>query len=173
MKRIIFNTITLSIICGLAVSCSVGNDGSDCSQDFTGALSTNEEKLVGEWVLTGIDADEALDITDDDEDNPSTDLFAQYNECQKDAAYTFSSNRSYLLEQGQNGTNCPNKGIFDGTWQLSGNTLSFVDACITQNVALTFNGDDTSFMFSNNFTLADVNGNVEEVTIVFTYSIVL
>lgn len=171
MKRIIFSIGTLLLMGGFMISCSTDDNSSDCPEDFTGALEANEQKMVGEWVLTAIFADEAVDITDDDQDNPSTDLFAQYGECQKDGVYTFNANRAYTFEQGLNGTNCQNSGTFDGTWQLSSNTLSFVDACIQQNLALTFNGSDTAFSFSDDFNITDIGGNTTQVNITFTYSL--
>ena len=171
MKRIIFNVVVLFMMGGLVVSCS-SDDDSDCTEDFSGALQANEEKLVGEWVLTAIVANEAVDITDDDTENPSTNLFAQYNQCQKDGVYTFNADRSYTFEQGQNGTDCQNRATFDGTWQLSSNTLSFVSSCTLQNLTVTFNGSETDFMFSNVFNVTDVNGNTIEVNITFTYSLV-
>jgi len=171
MKRVVFSIVTLLMMSAFVVSCSADND-SNCPENFTGALQTNEEKLVGEWVLSAITADEPVDITDDDQDNPSTDLFAQYEECQKDGVYTFNANRSYTFKQGQNGTDCQNKGTFDGTWQLSSNTLSIVDACIVQNFSLTFNGAQTNFTFSDDFIITDVDNNTIEVNVSFTYSLV-
>ncbi len=172
MKRMIFSIAGLFMISGLVVSCNTDDDSSNCPEDFTGTLTANEEKLVGEWVLTAILADEAVDITDDGQENPSSDLFAQYGECQKDGVYTFNSDRSYIFEQGQNATNCLNKGTFDGTWQLSSNTLSLVFSCNTQNLSLTFNGSNTAFSFSDDFNITDVNGNTMQVGITFTYSLV-
>ncbi|MBO0323720.1 DUF5004 domain-containing protein [Muricauda sp. CAU 1633] len=172
MKRMIFSVGTLLLMGGFMVSCSTDDGSSDCPEDFTGALVANEEKLVGEWVLSAIVADEAVDITDDDQENPSTDLFAQYNDCQKDGVYTFNANRTYTFEQGLNGTDCQNRGTFDGTWQLSSNTLSFVDACILQNLTITFNGSETEFTFSDDFNITDVNGTTSEVNVSFTYSLV-
>ncbi len=171
MKRIIFSIGTLFMMSGFIVSCSTDDGSSSCPEDFTGALGANEEKLVGEWVLSAIVADEAVDITDDNQENPSTDLFAQYGECQKDAIYTFNADRTYTFKQGQNGTNCQNQGTFDGTWQLSSNTLSFVDACILLNLTITFNDSETSFVFSNDFNITDVGGNTIETNISFTYSL--
>lgn len=171
MKRLLFNLGALFMISGCFLSCST-DDGDDCPEDFSGALVANEEKMVGEWTLTAIVADEAVDITDDDDDNPSTDLFAQYNDCQNDAAYTFNSGRSYTFEQGVNGTNCPNRATVSGSWQLASNTLSIVFGCNLQNLSLTFNGSDTAFSFSDNFNVTDINGDVIQTEITFTYSLV-
>ncbi|WP_067029060.1 DUF5004 domain-containing protein [Allomuricauda sp. CP2A] len=171
MKRVIFSIVGLFVMSGLVLSCS-SDDGADCPEDFSGALEANEEKLVGQWQLTAILADEAVDITDDDTENPSTNLFAQYNECQKDGVYTFNADRSYIFEQGQNGTNCQNKGTFEGTWQLSSNILGLIFSCNTQNLVVTFNGSDTAFSFSDDFNITDVSGNTIEANITFTYSLV-
>ncbi|MFD2098998.1 DUF5004 domain-containing protein [Flagellimonas iocasae] len=171
MKRIIFNIGALFMIGGLVVSCSP-DDGSSCPEDYTGALQATEEKLVGEWVLSGIMADEAVDITDDDQDNPSTDLFVQYDECQKEAAYTFDEDRSYTYQQGINGTDCPNRASISGSWQFSSSTLSIIFSCDIQNLVITLNGSDTAFSFSNNFNVTDIDGNVVNTDITFTYSLV-
>ena len=171
MKRFIFSMSILFMISGCIVSCST--EGTDnCPEDFTGALTTNEEKLVGTWQLTAIDAEDAVDISDDDTENPSTDLFAQYSDCQKDADYTFGSDRSYTYTQGQNETDCPNKAALGGSWQISSNTLRFVYACNVQNLVIIFNGDETEFSFSDNFTITDVDGNNVVTDITFTYSLV-
>lgn len=170
MKRIIFSIGTLVMISACLVSCST-EDTTDCPPDFAGALGANEEKLVGKWVLSAIVADEAVDITDDDAENPSTDLFAQYTACERDASYTFNSNRSYTYAQGQNGADCTNKAALAGTWQLSSNTLSFVFACNIQNLGITFSGSEMDFSFSDNFTVTEFDGTTVNTDITFTYTL--
>ena len=172
MKRNAFILGILVVMGGIMFSCNSDNEV-DCPEDFTGELTAEEETLVGTWVLTAITADEEIDLTDDDEDNPSTDFYAQYSECQKDASYTFSSDRTYEYEQGQNAEDCQNKGTFEGTWRLASDNLSLVSGCSLQNTDIDFNVDETEFSFTNEFDVRDVGGLVKSVEITFTYTLAL
>lgn len=170
MKRNAFIIGMLVMMGGIISSCNSDNDV-DCPEDFTGELATEEELLVGTWVLSAITADEEIDLTDDDVDNPSTDFFAQYSACQRDASYTFNSDRTYEYEQGQNATDCQNKAALEGTWRLASANLSLVSGCSLQNTDIEFNVNGTEFSFTNDFEVRDVDGVVSAVEITFTYSL--
>src|SRR5690606_28319466 len=105
------------------------DDDDDCIPDYTGALTESETPLAGKWVLSGITSTKAVDITDDEEENPTTDIYAQYADCQKDAGYTFNEDRVYKFEQGTTASNCENKVITNGAWQHTNSQISFVASC--------------------------------------------
>ncbi|WP_108425865.1 DUF5004 domain-containing protein [Flagellimonas amoyensis] len=172
MKRNAFIIGVMLLMGGIISSCNSDNEV-DCPEDFTGELTTAEEDLVGTWVLSAIVADEEIDLTDDDVDNPSTDFFAQYPACQKDASYTFNSDRSYEYGQGQNATDCQNKATLEGTWKYASANLSLVSACSLQNTDIEFNVNQTAFSFTNDFEVRDVDGVVSAVEITFVYSLAI
>lgn len=154
---------------GFLFSCN-SDDGNNCPEDFTGELTESEEKLVGEWRLSAITSDEEIDLTDDDEENPSTDLYAQYSDCQKDAGYVFNNDRSYTFEQGQNGADCNNKAILEGSWQLTDSSLSLVGTCSLQDTDIDFNEDDSVFTLSGTFNVTDVEGKIVQAELSFSYT---
>lgn len=170
MKRNAFMIGAWVLMAGIISSCNSDNDV-DCPEDFTGELTTGEEVLVGTWVLSAITADEEIDLTDDDEDNPSTDFYAQYSDCQRDASYTFNSDRTYEYEQGQNAEDCQNKTALEGTWKLVSANLSLIGGCSLQNTDIEFNVNGTEFSFTNDYDVRDVGGLVKPVEITFTYSL--
>ncbi|MCR9227874.1 MAG: DUF5004 domain-containing protein [Flavobacteriaceae bacterium] len=172
MKRMFFNALFMLGISMVLISCS-SDDGPECAPDFTGDLTTTEEILVGEWILTGIVAAEELDLTDDDTDNASTDLFDQYEECARDAAYTFDSDRTFAYEIGKYGEDCEYVVPSAGTWELSSQNLSLVSSCSVQTTSLEFNDDLTAFTFSEIYNVTDVTGTVVQTRIDFTYTLSL
>ena len=82
-RKLVFACTTL-LLAQLFIACNSTDDGIECPEDHTGALAEAEEKLPGDWVLTAMTADQEIDLTDDETDNPSTDLFTQYEACQKE-----------------------------------------------------------------------------------------
>ncbi|WP_339707950.1 DUF5004 domain-containing protein [uncultured Kriegella sp.] len=169
MKK--FQTILFSLITAVTfVGCNSDNGDTNCVEDFTGALASSEEAFVGTWTLTAITAEQAVDITDDNEDNASEDIYAQYEACEKDAAYTFESGRIYNFVQGQNATGCTNKATLSGTWKLSGQTLSLTGSCTVQNLTLQFDSEFSEFSSTSIINILDVTGNTIQTNVTFTYS---
>jgi hypothetical protein len=171
MKSRFLRIGTVFLACVSLISCN-SDDGIECPEDFTGALTSVEEQLVGEWILSSIVATEEVDLTDDDVENPSTDLFGQYSDCQRDAVYTFGENRSYVYEQGQYAEDCEYKVETTGTWEFVSQNLQLTASCSIQSTAIEFNGDATEFSFSQNYNVTDVNGRTFRSDVVFTYTLV-
>lgn len=169
MKGKMLYVIAISAINGLFMGCTSDNSV-DCPEDYTGALAENEKKLSGEWVLSAITADEEIDLTDDDEENPEKDIYAQYSECLRDGVYNFSADRKYTFGQGQNAADCENKSSSEGTWKLTAETLSLVGACNVQNIGIDFDEEESAFSFSDSFNVTDVDGTTVQTKITFTYS---
>lgn len=169
MKRLTKNLLVFGLALTFFTACNTDN-GIECPEDFVGALATSEQILVGEWVLTAITSEDEVDLTDDNEDNPSKDIFVQYEPCQKDAFYTFSSNRAYTFEQGQRAEDCERKVNVAGTWQLANNILSLVGSCNVQNIDIEFNEDNTEFEFTQTFDVTDVDGTTIQTEVTITYS---
>src|SRR5699024_11429066 len=51
-------------------------------------------------------ADQEVDLTDDDEENPSTDIFAQQSACEKDEQYVFDADRTFEYSKSNNAEDC-------------------------------------------------------------------
>jgi len=153
------------------LSCS-SDDGDQCPPDFTGDITSEEEKLVGVWELSSMVAADELDLTDDGVDNPSTDIYNQYTDCQQDAVYSFGAQRIYGYEEGENAQSCDAQIQIEGTWELVSGTLRLTSSCSIQSTSVVFNDNDTTFTLSQIFNVRDVSGVVSQTSIDFTYSLV-
>lgn len=171
MKKIFLNVRTFSLVAAMLFSCESDNEN-NCPDNFTGALLAEELPLVGEWVLSGVMSAKEIDLTDDDTDNPSKDIYAQYEDCERDAIYIFKTDRSYTFELGRNVDGCDYVIPSRGTWQLKSKNLSLVTACQLFTTALGFNEDQTEFVYSNIYNIVDADKKVIETNIEFTFKLV-
>lgn len=151
------------------VSCNT-DDGISCPEALTGELDAAETEFSGDWTLTALEADDAVDITDDDTDNPTKDIFAQYTECQSDLVYEFMDDRNYAFKQGYVAADCEGKGTFTGTWALTANVLTLVSNCASQRVDIEMNADKDVFSYDTNVNVRDVNGAVKTTKVTYTYT---
>lgn len=131
----------------IVVSCD-SDQGNACPKIFVGALTGHEEQLVGTWVLSEITSESAIDLTDDEEQNPSTDLFEQYSECDRDASYIFFDDRTYRYDLGQRVGDCDNPVTATGSWKFSAQILSLTSTCSIQTAPLKLNAEGDTFTFS-------------------------
>ncbi len=159
----------LMVIALLTVSCN-NDDDSNCIQDLTGELSSEETSFSDTWVLAEIVSDKEMDLTDDNDENPSTDLFNQYTACERDAAYEFKNDRDYAFKEGETQPNCSNKQTSVGTWKLEGSTLTLVSFCNMRIIDIEINTETTSFFIEDNFNFTDVKGNIINSNVKFTYN---
>ncbi|MBU2952041.1 DUF5004 domain-containing protein [Tamlana agarivorans] len=167
---VVKSILALTFLSALIVSCSDDTSESLCMDPLVGALTDHETEFSGTWILKSVVADEAIDLTDDDTDNPSTDIYAQYDACSQDASYTFSSDRGYTFEQGNQAGDCENQQEGDGTWKLEeNNILTFVSNCFSANTALELNEDISEFSIEGPAVFQDVDGNNVKVIIITTY----
>jgi hypothetical protein len=141
-----------------------------CVEDYTGDLAETEEKMLEEWKLSAIVSNKEIDLTDDREENPTKDIYAQYSDCQRDAVYSFNSNRTFKFEQGMNAVDCDRESVSDGTWQLQGEILRLVSSCNLRSIELDFNQPASAFSFSNDFNIRDAEGLTIEAELTFTYT---
>ncbi|MCM5662466.1 DUF5004 domain-containing protein [Galbibacter mesophilus] len=153
---------------GLFVSCN-DDDSDSCAVDYTGELSQPEMQFVGTWSLTAIQSSEPVDLTDDDTENPSTDIFAQNTPCRNDVVYEFNEDRTFTYMEGLNEEDCNEENI-NGTWMLGGNTLGLVTGCFEVIEELAFNASRTSYSVSSEVNIVDVNGQSQAVELTFTYT---
>lgn len=153
----------------LFTSCNSDDDNS-CIPDYTGELLAAEEKLVGTWVLTAIVAEDEVDITDDETENPSTNLFAQYSDCEKDAFYTFDADREMNFMVGTTATDCDNETETTGSWKLEGNRISFISTCLEFFMDVAFTGDDSAFSIETEAQITDVEGDQINTTVIYVYT---
>ncbi|NKI26504.1 DUF5004 domain-containing protein [Arenibacter sp. 6A1] len=156
-------------ITSLFSSCSTDNT-IECPEEFTGPLLENENVLLGTWKLTAITSEKEVDITDDQQDNPNKNIYQQYSACERDASYTFETNRGYKYNQAENTDDCSNKLKINGSWKYTGKVLSLVGNCSSQNVVLEFNEENTAYTFSLNSTVRQPNGEVIQTVVTFTYT---
>lgn len=157
MKKTTLLVKTLMLFGILAVSCDDNNEYK-CPEAFTGALTETETNFSGLWVLKSIVAEDAIDLTEDDIDNPSTDIFNQFTECQRDAAYDFNSDRSYSFLSGTIASNCSNEQTISGTWELNpSSVLTLVSNCAKQSTIIEVNETNTEFTIETTYNFIDVN----------------
>ncbi len=166
-KNALIHSLVLIVL--FMVSCN-DDDIPNCIQDLTGELSANETAFAHKWVLAEIVSVDEIDITDDNTDNPSTNLFEQYSACERDASYSFDNDRDYTFQQGEMAPNCDNKQSSTGTWKLTGNRLTLVSFCNLREIELEINDDDTSFFIEDVFDFTDVNSKVVRTKVKFTYN---
>lgn len=167
-KNLVIAIATLGII---FTSCSSDDDNnSECTADYIGELSASEEKLVGTWILTGLEAEDEIDLTDDDTDNPSADIFSQFTECQKDKIFTFNAEREMEALDGTTATNCSDEETSIHQWKMENNRIYFIHQCLEFYMDATFNGDNSSFTFESNIIIKDVEGENVTTTVTYEYT---
>lgn len=156
----------------LIIACSIdgGANGGVCTEDFTGALKSNETVLAGTWTLTGITSDTEVDITEDDEDNPSQDIFAQYSDCRKDAEYRFETDRAFRFAEGQKIAGCSNQLVVEGSWKFTGLALDLNSSCSVRTIPIRFNDDFSEFSYIGLITYNDVSGVDIDTKTTFIFS---
>ncbi|MGM5471341.1 DUF5004 domain-containing protein [Flavobacteriaceae bacterium LMO-SS05] len=160
--------VLLGMLMLLLSSCDLG-DNVKCPDALTGGLSEVESDFVGVWDLIDMVAEDAVDLTDDNVDNPSTNIYQQFSECKRDLVYDFKSTRAFTVQQGYAATNCSNKQIVEGTWKLETGKLSLVSLCTLQSREIVLNTEKTEFTRVDQTTFSDVNGlNINtKVTLTF------
>lgn len=163
--------VSLCLIAGLVFSCD--NDDSDdlvCQEELTGELTEHETAFAGTWVLKSIVADEEIDLTDDETDNPSTDIFAQYDACLQDVVYDFEADRDYSFELGKNVEDCKDQEEIEGFWKLSNeNLLTVLANCVETRISIDINEERTEFSVERTLVFTDVNDEDMTLTITSTY----
>lgn len=168
MKKTILLVKSLMLVGLLVVSCDDDND-IECPNALTGELTATETTFSGEWILKAIVAEKEIDLTDNDIDDPSTDIYAQNSSCQNDLVYNFKSDRSYILKQGANvTTDCEDKSS-EGTWALDGDILTVVSYCASQKTNLTFSDDNNEFSYVSTLNFKDVDNDIIISEATFTY----
>ena len=150
------------------VSCD-NDDDVKCLDPLTGALSPTETKFSGNWKLTGLMADDAIDLTNDKKDNPSKDIFAQYDDCEKDLVYDFMADRKFAFKQGSLAAKCEKKQTLSGTWKLTGKVLTFLEKCDAENINIELNENSDTFSYVSVVRIKDVKGVVKATKVKFTY----
>ncbi len=165
-KFIVFAIATMGI---LLTGCN-SDDDNNCPPDYAGELLPAEETLVGSWYLTAAVAEDEIDLTDDDTENPSTDLFEQVSACEKDRYYTFDDDRVMKFLMGTLATDCSNESESISSWKLEGNKLSFINTCYEFEVNLTFAGDDSAFSVEFEEVITDVEGMNISTTVTYIYT---
>lgn len=152
------------------VSCN-DDDGISCPEPLVGELNATEIEFSGTWVLSAMVSEEAIDLTNDEENNPSTDIFAQYPVCDRDLVYDFADDRKYVLNQGFNAEDCTNKQSVAGTWALTANNALTIESnCSLQTTQITPNETNDAFSFVSTMIFNDASGLTKSTKVTFTYS---
>lgn len=160
---------SLMVMVALTVFSCNTDDSIDCPDPLTGELSAEESQFSGTWTLVAKESDVAIDLTDDEIDNPSKDIFAQNKECDRDLILDFKTNRNYEEKFGHTAVDCENKLSFGGTWGLAGNDLTFVGDCSSQRISIKKNEEGNQFSYETTGPIRDVNGVAKTVKLTFTY----
>lgn len=159
------------VLAGALFFVSCNDDDISCPEAMTGELNTAETAFAGKWALSGMIAEDAIDLTDDSEDNPSEDLFVQYSECDRDLVYNFVSDRNYTYKQGSVAEDCNNKLSLVGTWGLtSENRLMLVANCSSEAVNIETGESSNEFSYDTNLTFKDATGAIKTTKVTFTYT---
>lgn len=169
MNLHVFKNLGVVVLCMLFVNCDLNEDPVECPSPLTGDLLETEVTLVGTWKIIGITADTEVDISNDSEDNPSTDIYNQSSDCSKDAFYTFNENRTYTYNTGTQTDGCT-KNTTSGTWQLNQKDLLLVVSCGSNVYNVSFNEDDSQFSYTLSLDVQEVNGVLTSARITFTFS---
>lgn len=154
------------------VSCN-NDDGIECPVALTGELTAPETEFSGAWEFAGLVAVEEVDITDDDTVNPSTDIYAQYTDCQQDLVYDFMEDRNYVFKQGYVADDCEGKQTLTGTWKLTDKVLTFVANCASQSIEIEMSEAGDSFTYESVVNIRDVNNLVKTSKVTFTFEKVM
>ncbi|MBJ7880037.1 DUF5004 domain-containing protein [Gelidibacter salicanalis] len=169
MKKLNVLTKSLMVMTTLfLVSCNT-DDGIECPVALTGELTATETAFSGSWEFSGLVAEDALDITADNTENPIKDLYAQYPECDRDLVYEFMDTRAYVYKQGYFAEDCQNKQSITGTWSLTGTVLTFVSSCASQKIDIELKEEGNSFSYDATVNVREVSGNVKTTKVTFTF----
>ncbi|THD69235.1 DUF5004 domain-containing protein [Robertkochia marina] len=143
-----------------------------CPQPFSGSLTEDEATLAGTWELTALTASEEIDLTDDNVDNPSTDLLSQLDACSQVAIYQFGTDRNIKYSGGLlNGETCQEQVLLEGTWALSGSSIGVVTGCRALYFPpVEFAEEGVSFSFTEARTVFDALGQGVQLEITETYT---
>ncbi|EKF56829.1 hypothetical protein I215_01405 [Galbibacter marinus] len=168
-KQKLMAVVLFAALTGVFVSCN--DDDNQCIPDYTGALSADETAFAGEWHLTAIESSEEIDLTDDDEDNPSTDIFAQQSDCQNDLQYDFGTDRIYKYSARTNVEDCEDSpAAIEGTWKFGGSTLGLITACTESVVELDVNDQRTTFSYTISTFFTKESGERIEIDVTHTFT---
>lgn len=147
------------------------NDDFECPAAYTGALSADEEVLVGDWKLSGLEGSIAIDLTDDEMDNATTDLYGQISECIREARYVFSENRELAYFGSREVEDvCEEELLFGGTWRLEGNIVSIVSGCTVGGFELDLDEEAGSFSYTVYEQVVNFKGDVVAMQVTYTYT---
>lgn len=148
-------------------SCS-NDDGIKCPEALTGELSASETEFSGTWAFTAMVAEEAIDITDDDTENPDKDIYSQFSECQRDLVYDFKNDRKYVYQQGSVAEDCQEQSL-NGTWSLEADVLTFVASCASQRIDIKMSEAGDAFSYDSVVSFNEADGGVKTTKVTFTY----
>lgn len=143
----------------------------ECPQPYTGALTADEEKYAGNWELTALEGGLAVDLTDDDLDNASTDLFSQLDECTRTARYVFAADRkmsyigSKIVEDA-----CEEEIYFSGSWKATNGIVNVIAGCATADFTMELDEEAGSFSYTTYEQVANFNGETVATQVTYTFT---
>ena len=151
------------------VSCNTDND-MECPETIKGPLNDVETEFLGSWRFIAMEAEDPVDVTDDDIDNASKDIYAQYTDCERDWIYEFKNDRDYTYKLGYSLEDCKSRYDLVGTWSLSTeNSLTFIDNCASETVQIKKSETDNTFSYESLMNFKDAVGNMKTTIVTFTY----
>lgn len=169
MKKSILAVKSLMVMVLLFTFSCNNDDGITCPEPLTGDLNATETEFAGKWAFTAMVAEQAIDITNDDTDNPNKDIYTQFTECQRDLVYDFKNDRNYVYNQGSVAEDCQNKQSMSGTWSLKDKVLTFVASCSSQRINIEMNEAGDAFSYDSTLNFQEANGGTKVSKVTFTY----
>ena len=146
------------------------DDGPGCPEDYSGPLTTEERDLAAVWRLFAMEGSVAVDLTDDQVNNPDTDLFSQLDDCSVLASYNFSEDRKATYNASEpNDGECVEKLLFDGTWKFESGMLYLAAGCFYMEVPAKFDTSGSYFSFTVEEEVRNYRDQLVMIEVTYTF----
>lgn len=162
----------LTAIAGVfLLSGCTSDDSTSCPEPYTGPLTAEEENLSDTWVLTGLEGAIEIDLTDDDTDNPATDILAQLDECVSNARYEFGADRvgSYYASELVNDT-CEDRLLFQGSWRFEDSVIHVNAGCAALRLEVSFDEETGNFSYVTYENVRNYKDQVIPMEVTYIFS---
>lgn len=149
------------------------NDEMECPQPISGPLSATEQTVSGNWVLTALEGSFAIDLTDDDTDNASTNLLGQLSDCRQIARYEFNADRemNYIIADEVEEV-CEEELVFSGTWKSDGEVMTVVVGCATARFAIVEEEGVKTISYNTYEQVFNFQGETIPMQVFYTYTFI-
>jgi hypothetical protein len=125
--------IILCVFCLGLIGC---NEDSSSDQATVSNEVTNADLILGTWQMRAATVDPGFDFGTG---TPITDFYVLMDDCVKDDAFIYTSNRTFTVDEGATKCNSADPQTTEGTYQLSddGNTITQIRNGETEVITIT------------------------------------